>query len=62
MLVLTRRIGEKIIIRDDIYLTVLDIKKGQVKIGIEAPKNVPVNRQEIYEKIKQEEGDILYDK
>ena len=51
MLVLTRFIGESIIINEDITVTVLGIKGNQAKFGIEAPKDVPVNREEIHNKI-----------
>jgi len=51
MLVLTREIGQKIIIGDCIKLVVLGVSRGQVKIGIEAPKEVSVHREEIYNKI-----------
>lgn len=54
MLILTRRIGEIIRIGNDITIAVLGIKGNQVRIGIEAPKNVPVHREEIYERIKKE--------
>ncbi len=52
MLILTRRIGEMLRIGDTIQVTILDIKGSQVRIGIEAPKDVPVHREEVYEKIK----------
>lgn len=55
MLILTRRVGESLVIGDDISITVLGVKGNQVRIGIDAPKNVSVHRQEIYERIKHEE-------
>ena len=56
MLVLTRSIGDRLIIGKDgdIVLNVLDIRGNQVRIGIDAPKDVPVHREEIYQKIKDE--------
>ncbi|QDU21672.1 carbon storage regulator [Urbifossiella limnaea] len=61
MLVLTRRAGEQIVIAGNIRLTVVNIGPGRVKIGIEAPDNVRVDRQEIFEKIQQEQAtDVLH--
>ena len=54
MLVLTRRPGEQIVIGDGIRLTVVSVGPGRVKIGIEAPPHVRINRQEIHEKIQRE--------
>ena len=56
MLILTRRISESIIIGDDVKITVLGVKGNQVRIGIDAPKNVSVHREEIYDRIKNEGG------
>jgi len=54
MLILTRRIGETIKIGDEVSVTVLDTKGGSTKIGINAPKEIAVHREEIYEKIARE--------
>jgi carbon storage regulator len=54
MLVLTRRLGETIIINDNITVTVLGIQGGQIKLGMNAPKDVEIHREEILERIKRE--------
>ncbi len=59
MLILSRKLGETIVIGDDIRVTVLGIKHGVVRIGIAAPKDVPVHRQSVYDKIKEESKDGL---
>ncbi len=56
MLILTRKVGESIMIGEDIVVKVLGVRSGQVKIGIEAPRELPVHRHEIFERIKSEEG------
>ncbi len=57
MLILTRRIGETLMIGDDVSITVLGVKGNQVRIGIDAPKDVPVHREEIYERINNEKSE-----
>lgn len=55
MLILTRKIGEVLLVGDDVEITVLSIRGNQVKLGVNAPKEILVHRQEIYDKIKASE-------
>ena len=54
MLILTRRVGETVMIGNEVTVTVLGVKGNQVRIGVNAPKDVAVHREEIYERIKRE--------
>ena len=54
MLIVTRRVGERLIIGDELTVTILSIKGNQIRIGIDAPREVEVHRQEIYERILKE--------
>jgi len=59
MLILTRRVGETLMIGDEVTVTVLGVKGNQVRIGVNAPKEVAVHREEIYERIrKEQEGEV----
>lgn len=55
MLILTRRVGETVMIGNEVTVTVLGVKGNQVRIGVNAPKDVAVHREEIYERIKRED-------
>jgi carbon storage regulator len=52
MLILTRRIGETLMVGDDVTVTVMDVKGSQVKLGISAPKDVAVHRKEVYQRVQ----------
>ncbi len=54
MLILTRKLGESIIIEDNIKITVIDINKHQIKLGIDAPKHITINREEVAKKVQDE--------
>jgi len=55
MLILTRRVGESVVIGDDVTVTVLGVKGNQVRLGVNAPREVAVHREEIFERIKREQ-------
>jgi carbon storage regulator len=55
MLILTRRVGETVMIGNDVTVTVLGVKGNQVRVGVNAPKDVAVHREEIFERIKREQ-------
>ena len=56
MLILTRRMGETLMIGDDIAVTVLDVKGNQIRLGIAAPKEIPVHREEVYLRVQEEKS------
>ena len=60
MLVLTRRVGERIVIGDTIFCTILGFKGNQISLGFDAPDSVIINREEIYKKIQSEKREVLY--
>ena len=61
MLALTRKVGESIIINNDVEGTILDVKGDQIKVGINAPKTVPIYRKEIFNQIKEENESAMID-
>ncbi len=56
MLILTRRVGERLIIGDDVTVTILSIKGNQIRVGIDAPREVKVHREEVFQRILKERG------
>lgn len=54
MLVLTRKVGEAIVIGNDVIVTILEVRGGQIRIGIDAPRSLPVHRAEIYQQVTAE--------
>ncbi len=54
MLILTRKLGESVIIGDDVKITVIEVNKHHIKLGVDAPKNIIIHREEVYLKIKEE--------
>jgi carbon storage regulator len=58
MLILTRRVGEAVMIGEEVTVTVLGVKGNQVRIGVNAPKSISVHREEIFERIKNEQQEV----
>lgn len=58
MLILTRRVGETLMVGDDVTVTVLGVKGNQVRIGVNAPKDVAVHREEIYQRVQLEKSQV----
>lgn len=58
MLILTRRVGEKLVIGENVIVTVLGVKGNQIRIGIDAPPEVQVHREEIFKRIQMERGEL----
>ncbi len=61
MLILTRRSGEAVIVGDNVRIAVLDIRGNQVRLGVEAPREVSVHREEVYRRIAEEQGNVSED-
>ena len=61
MLILTRRVGETLMIGDEVTVTVLGVKGGQVRVGINAPRSIAVHREEIYDRLRREQTEQAHD-
>lgn len=61
MLVLTRKSGESIVIGDEVVITVLEVRGGQVRLGVEAPREVTIHRSEVHEQVTGEDGSVVED-